>query len=601
MSAMQEVKKTWLDKFGGELPASSFWVEDVRTNLAKHKENVESLKKSLKEEEVYVQFLEVLLEEITGNINGANGEESSTAPNTASSPGSTNIQEVIKDTLQRRSQGEQNPKSGVIKGTNEDGKRSISKEDAGKVKNQAESSSQQTPAQPSGACSSAGAADEEHFVTVIEVNGLDKEKKGQTNGKETAEERGILGRKPVPPVPPPKNIKRGSVTGDLPTTPALPVNRLPFTSFGHGPDTAVKPHETVESQLRFVEDKDCIEWLGERNVIFDSKNKPVVARKIVETTPGSSSNSVPLPPSSVPSTSGGRCQPNGKEEESVPYFKPPLVKKKFEGSKLPLPPKVEKHPSGPLRRKTVPSTLDLTPSPSSERKNGARSKISDMIGKLEGNHSNSEQMTPRRSFRLTSQQKPNVVESEAQLADYMDPLDISEGMASEEIYDLPPESPASEKSVDVRPSSSKDKKRPLVAQSGEILVSEPMYDTVAPDNENDDDYVVLLDEETGSGGGHEYNPPAPPSSQKKRGTQKDVKADSATIRSQTSIVSGHSVLTTSSGGTTSDIEGFMESPVPNEFMNRERTPSTNYVNLDYFLWCVIIVFSLIINAWTLRY
>ncbi|XP_021961038.1 active breakpoint cluster region-related protein isoform X2 [Folsomia candida] len=625
MSAMQEVKKTWGDKFGGELPASSFWVEDVLANLETHKARMEMLKQSLREEEEYVRFLENLLEEITaktahGNGEEATGSEKGAAGNDCTSPKSNNITEVIQDTLQRRYQdktggGDNSKTKPFLLKSSDERKRSLSKEDGtssdstrtgGKASlkkadgqsGKTGSSSLSSSSSSSNATSSAAANsspdpnNEEHFVTVIEVSGADK-KSGGNKDTTAAEECNGSSRRPVPPIPPPKNIKRGSVSSDLPTPPA---NRLPFTSFGHGVDTANKPHEMMESQLRFVEDKDCLEWLGERNVVFDSKiNKQSSSSRRGQQVGGKSSEGSSL--SSTSSNTVPQPPPTNGAEENV--FLKPAVKKKFEGSKLPLPPKG----SNMLpRRKNVPSSLDLTPSPSSERKNGARSKISDMIGKLEGNNmlrgEMGSELTPRRSFRLSSQQKPvkhrPTIESETHLDDYMDPLD-AQGLISEDIYDLPPSSPASTKSLEVvatKPQNQRNAEQPQKQkqQHPQQLELEPMYDTVAPDDDNeqnDDDYVVLLDEECKSGTeGARRGDNDSGAKQRKRPVGKDaggvVKGDSATIRSQTSVVSGHSIATTSSG-TTSETEGYMESPVPNDFLNRERTPSTNYVNLDYFL------------------
>jgi len=98
---------------------------------------------------------------------------------------------------------------------------------------------------------------------------------------------------------------------------------------------------------------------------------------------------------------------------------------------------------------------------------------------------------------------------------------------------------------------------------------------VAPDQ--DDDYVLLL--EDGNQTSSSTN-----SLNKKEIESHTQNNDIATIKSQTSIISGQSIATTTSSGTTSDTEGVTGSPLPHDHQGREHKNSiANYVNIDYFL------------------
>lgn len=616
MSAMQDLKKTWGDKFGGELPSINFWMEDVRNNLEKRKARVEELKKSLKEEEEYVKFLENLLEEITGNKAAIISEAAANATPKSSEASSvseqakqthSNIDDVIKDTLHRRCQSinrkqntsKDHPEAKEMSETN-----TSTKEDnqngTTKVVEQTNGASASIPPPVPEEQKEKSQNDGDHFVTVIEVNG--QEKKVATTSNSQGDGSGEEKRKPIPPIPPPKNIKRGaSLNTESIQAPTPPSTRLPFSSFGHGPDSTNRPHETVESKLRFVEDKNCLDWLGERNVVFDSRGKSqssVCKNGEVSSSSGSSSTTSSLSSSAKENRTSAPKHPEISAKPDANMFpKPSQPKKKFEGSKLLLPNSNEnsgKGPQSPLQRKTmVPSSLDLnstSASPQAERR-PQKSKISDMIGKLEGSKGSgsSDVLTPKLSFRdrernnqrgqCSNGRRKN---SDSMMADYMDPCDAEGYLVSEEIYDLPPESPVVERISESDPKATTT--TTSTSHGMDELELEPMYDTVAPDqeHENDDDYVVLLEQEGAAAvPSTSNNSNSIPPPRKRKESKNDLKSESATIRSQTSVFSGHSITTTSSG-TTSDTECFTESPLPEAFPNG-RTPSSNYVNIDYFL------------------
>lgn len=63
MSVFGDFQQVWLQRFPqSDLPAR--WEEDVRANLAKHKQKVKTLKEELEKEEVYVEYLERLISDI---------------------------------------------------------------------------------------------------------------------------------------------------------------------------------------------------------------------------------------------------------------------------------------------------------------------------------------------------------------------------------------------------------------------------------------------------------------------------------------------------------------------------------------------------------
>lgn len=70
MSVFGDFQRVWLQRFPNSiLPAA--WEEDVRANLAKHKQKVALLKEELEKEEFYVEYLERLLSDVEQHKRGA--------------------------------------------------------------------------------------------------------------------------------------------------------------------------------------------------------------------------------------------------------------------------------------------------------------------------------------------------------------------------------------------------------------------------------------------------------------------------------------------------------------------------------------------------
>ncbi|CAL4234468.1 unnamed protein product, partial [Meganyctiphanes norvegica] len=107
MSVFSEFHKAWLARFpGNELPAA--WEEDVRTNLAKHRTKVALLKEELEKEQFYVEYLERLLEDVRrqpdSNDSSQKNEESV----------------IIRDVEEERGQGEGSEGAASISNCDED-------------------------------------------------------------------------------------------------------------------------------------------------------------------------------------------------------------------------------------------------------------------------------------------------------------------------------------------------------------------------------------------------------------------------------------------------------------------------------------------------
>lgn len=66
MSVFGDFRRVWVKRFpNSELPAA--WEEDVRANLAKHKQKVAVLREELEKEEFYVEYLERLLQDVAAS------------------------------------------------------------------------------------------------------------------------------------------------------------------------------------------------------------------------------------------------------------------------------------------------------------------------------------------------------------------------------------------------------------------------------------------------------------------------------------------------------------------------------------------------------
>lgn len=77
MSVFGDFRNVWVQRFpGSDLPAA--WEEDVRANLAKHKQKVAVLREELEKEEFYVEYLERLLRDVAKHkTRDLNDEEAS--------------------------------------------------------------------------------------------------------------------------------------------------------------------------------------------------------------------------------------------------------------------------------------------------------------------------------------------------------------------------------------------------------------------------------------------------------------------------------------------------------------------------------------------
>jgi hypothetical protein len=650
MSAIKDFSKVWYEKFpGSELPPA--WEEDVKNNLTKHKKRVEELQNELQQEQVYVQFLESLLEEVEKR-KSENCTDLKREPSNAEKGQERDISDVIKDTLERRSMmgsdhilsttesfDDLSSSSAPLKDPVPMARSSVNRNGSFSSKDALEESCQRDEAkngdvQPlprsskvvaDNKAKEAAKNDEnsedakDHFVTVIEVNGLDKEK-GCASGlpKGSSDESKRL--KKVPPRPPPKSFKRpGQDSNSGPLTPG-PNGRLSFSSFGIKDDSNGKGSPEYSKSSSVTDDSSSkAEGKLNRPVVFDSRsNAPPVGSSGASVVGGGSGSGGQSNANSANSSNVSSLSSNApKEVPAVPSHnavsKPPVFKK-FEGSKLPLPPQPQ---SGPSSSSSVQENSSEThkdrrnsndrdssssskkPQPPEKENPPVRSKIFDLVNKMEASsqqaqRKQSEQLTPKRSFRKPFKDapfRPSAASnsSEAIMTDYMDPCDAEFELVSDQIYDSPPpeDSPSHRSSLERQP------KRKMVTgtmgshgscETSGDFECEPMYDTVAPDIDQEDDYVVLLEEEA-----NQTNNSLPKNSLTRNGQDHQhavasSNPDASTIKSQTSVISGQSITTTTSSGTTSDTEGLTGSPLPQDsHPESEKNPAANYVNIEYFL------------------
>ena len=671
MSAISDFNKVWVQKFpGSELPTA--WEEDVKTNLAKHKKRVEELQEELEKERVYVQFLESLLEEVEkkkGEVNNATNSISKegSAVHGGRSQERDNINDAIQDTLERHSlaQQMQNEASAESSHGGVDCKGSLPTE-AIEEKSVSVHHHQQQQQQSSGRKGSSGDAPatsapvkddhrreavsedgdsgeengedaKDHFVTVIEVNGFEKEKLANTsshgvsksNNSNNNEE--IKRLKKVPPRPPPKSFKRPD------TTTQNGGHRSTSNNNGDSSEVLAGVSEIEGPNSRSVSGQNSAKSSIDRTVVFDSRKN--------------STGSMGTNSSSGSESGGQKSSHPANSENNTPAFPPKTqsshggastaaISKRFEGSKLPLPPTSapqsdldDKVPTKPAKSHKF--SADYNPFPQvqsanssssssssghlrevqiSERESsGVRSKILDLVNKMESSNKSKhmEQLTPKRSNSAYQKRRGESSNSsryhlhghpaaESIVSDYIDPCDAEFDANNDQIYDSPPPEPdlAPMQAEPERRCGSNSRKKTLEKNNPESFMdnasayNEPMYDTVAPDQE--DDYVMLSEEANQSSSlnnslskkdsslesiGGRNNAEIPLSS----GTSANNNNDGATIKSQTSVISGHSVATTTSSGTTSDTDGFTSSPLPNDTCSDGKGPSANYVNIDYFL------------------
>lgn len=73
MSVFGDFQRVWVQRFPeSALPAA--WEEDVRANLAKHKQKVAILREELEKEEFYVEYLETLLTDVEKHKASSHGK-----------------------------------------------------------------------------------------------------------------------------------------------------------------------------------------------------------------------------------------------------------------------------------------------------------------------------------------------------------------------------------------------------------------------------------------------------------------------------------------------------------------------------------------------
>lgn len=77
MSVFGDFQRVWVQRFpDSALPAA--WEEDVRANLAKHKQKVAVLREELEKEEFYVEYLETLLSDVEKHKTASHSKQSAT-------------------------------------------------------------------------------------------------------------------------------------------------------------------------------------------------------------------------------------------------------------------------------------------------------------------------------------------------------------------------------------------------------------------------------------------------------------------------------------------------------------------------------------------
>jgi len=486
MSAISEINKVWIQKFpGSSLPEA--WAEDVKTNLSKHKKRVLELEEELEQEKVYVGFLEDLLAEVVTQV----------APTTATQPDPTNgaantqdIDDVIKDTLERRSlaaqftflptpslkpsqrQGSQSPNvqeaGHSIESTKDDPREGTAEDRGEESPKPSESVEDEIPEVLESNCPGDGTEqiDRDHFVTVIEVNGFHKKapnSSSQGPSKPSTVDPQRL--KKVPPRPPPKCFKRQG--SDTPQSEAPPKeNALP-------PTVSDSQSETSDSHPKVN---------GERPVIFDS-------RKL------SAGNGLGLPLAPAEETLHSESTKPQTPTASAPI----TALKRFEGSKLPLPGSQQGEQDEKTSIEKDQRTSGSGGGPESrppflkqqqqEKEIPGRSKILDLVNRMESSQKpaalkNSEPLTPRRSFRKQFQGPVyHSVPVEPSISDYVDPcdaeFDITTSRHNDQIYDSPPE----EEEEDLHPDSDSPRSR-LKTNTLDTRVSDGHLESrIYPDNE----------------------------------------------------------------------------------------------------------------------
>lgn len=210
MSVFGDFRNVWVQRFpGSDLPAA--WEEDVRANLAKHKQKVAVLREELEKEEFYVEYLEQLLIDVAKhktlatNDEEANSDDNDVKSTDRSRPTSNersetngnNVGDDIHSAETINSDSVNQCISELSLALPDD--HSISRSNS-EVPNRKRASEHRRPR-----CNTH--PDISNYVTVIEVNGLNVVK---CDGmKEAIDSKGAPSKK-IPPLPPPKKFHNKS-------------------------------------------------------------------------------------------------------------------------------------------------------------------------------------------------------------------------------------------------------------------------------------------------------------------------------------------------------------------------------------------------------
>ncbi|XP_041978968.1 active breakpoint cluster region-related protein [Aricia agestis] len=241
MSVFGDFQRVWVQRFPeSALPAA--WEEDVRANLAKHKQKVAILREELEKEEFYVEYLETLLSDVEKH-KASQGKSAPPTDDIVDDKTSDIKQETNSDSLSKRSlsslKSDDSPQNGE---SNEVHLRSkaVNLAERSSVNQCINELSSNLAAEARRRCNSevvqrSDILDEIEtpeaspknrpvsqagdFVTVIEVNGLKlaenaskkSEDSPQSSESSAAEPALPVAKKKVPPKPPPKVFsKRGA-------------------------------------------------------------------------------------------------------------------------------------------------------------------------------------------------------------------------------------------------------------------------------------------------------------------------------------------------------------------------------------------------------
>lgn len=184
MSVFGDFQRVWLQRFpNSALPAA--WEEDVRANLAKHKQKVSLLQEELEKEEFYVEYLERLLSDVeqhkktsddtnkTGSVQLHESNDKVTISDNISKVNNTFFSR--KQTFNKRmlQENETNINTVTAANTEIDSQRSINQcvsELSVSIDSVRRSNSVKNPVSADN--KSRRNTDPSNFVTVIEVNGL---------------------------------------------------------------------------------------------------------------------------------------------------------------------------------------------------------------------------------------------------------------------------------------------------------------------------------------------------------------------------------------------------------------------------------------------